>query len=137
MAAGVPTQGGGNPRFSDQYQGPDLGRWGQLWTSRKLLLFMLHTRRHAPRQPPPMWQAFGRLHLPRWDRYFIQRCLWQGGGIEVRNFSQFSAIFRNFPAIFHTSRFSDCLPTLVQNNEKFFFYYSIHSQMLHSHQNLA
>ena len=62
---------------SDQYQGPDLGRWGQLWTSRKMLLFMLHTRRHAPRQPPPVWQAFGRLHLPRWDRDFIQRCLWK------------------------------------------------------------
>ena len=63
----------------------------------------------------------------------------QGGGkIEVRNFSQFSAIsqffaifrnfsqisaiFRNFSAIFHTSRFSDCLPTLVQNNENFFFF---------------
>ena len=60
-----------------------------------------------------------------------------GGGIEVRNFSQFSAIsqffaifrnfsqfsaiFRNFSAIFHTSRFSDRLPTLVQNNEKNFF----------------
>ena len=39
-----------------------------------------------------------------------------------RNFSQFSAIFRNFPAIFHTSRFSDHLPTLVQNNENFFFF---------------
>ena len=38
-----------------------------------------------------------------------------------RNFSQFSAIFRNFSAIFHTSRFSDCLPTLVQNNENFCF----------------
>ena len=62
---------------SDQYQGPDLGRWGQLWTSRKMLLFMLHTRRHAPRQPPPVWQAFGRLHLPRWDRDFIQRCPWK------------------------------------------------------------
>ena len=35
-----------------------------------------------------------------------------------RNFSQFSAIFRNFSAIFLTSRFSDCLPTLVQNSEK-------------------
>ena len=61
----------------------------------------------------------------------------RGGGIEVRNFlqfsaisqffaifrnfSQFSAIFRNFSAIFHISRFSDCLPTLVQNNENFFF----------------
>ena len=60
-----------------------------------------------------------------------------GGEIEVRNFSQFSAIsqffaifcnfsqfsaiFRNFSAIFHTSRFSDRLPTLVQNNEIFFF----------------
>ena len=60
-----------------------------------------------------------------------------GGEIEVRNFSQFSAIsqffaifrnfsqisaiFRNFSAIFHTSRFSDCLPTLVRNNENFFF----------------
>ena len=67
-----------------------------------------------------------------------QNAPWQGGGeIEVRNFSQFSAIsqffaifrnfsqfsaiFRNFPAIFHTSRFSDRLPTLVQNNENFFF----------------
>ena len=38
-----------------------------------------------------------------------------------RNFSQFSAIFRNFSAIFHTSRFSYCLPTLVQNNENFCF----------------
>ena len=47
---------------------------------------------------------------------------------QFRNFSQFSAIFRNFPlffrnfsAIFLTSRFSDCLPTLVQNSEKNFF----------------
>ena len=24
-----------------------------------------------------MWQAFGRLHLPRWDRDFIQRCVWK------------------------------------------------------------
>ena len=64
----------------------------------------------------------------------------RGGKIEVRNFSQFSAIsqffaisaifrnfpqfsaiFRNFSAIFLSSRFSDCLPTLVQNNEIFFF----------------
>ena len=70
---------------------------------------------------------------------FLRRDLHQGGGggIEVRNFSQFSAIsqffaifrnfsqfsaiFRNFSAIFHTSRFSDRLPTLVQNNENFFF----------------
>ena len=35
-----------------------------------------------------------------------------------RNFPQFS---RNFSAIFLTSRFSDCPPTLVQNNENFFF----------------
>ena len=81
--------------------------------------------------------------------------LGQGGGgeIEVRNFSQFSAIsqffaifrnfpqfsaiFRNFPAIFHTSRFPNRLPTLVQNNEIFFFYYSIPSQMLQSHRNLV
>ena len=101
-------------------------------------------------------QLFARL----WH-WGLVRNIWRGGpnaggggGIEVRNFSQFSAIsqffaifrnfsqisaiFRNFSAIFHTSRFSDCLPTLVQNKEKnFFFYYSIHSQMLHSHQNLA
>ena len=65
-----------------------------------------------------------------------------GGGIEVRNFpqfsaisqffaifrnfSQFSAIFRNFSAIFLTSRFSDCLPTLVQNREKNFFLLCLH-----------
>ena len=70
-----------------------------------------------------------------------------GGGIEVRNFSQFSAIsqffaifrnfsqfsaiFRNFSAIFHTSRFSDCLPMLVQNNENFFFL------LLHTLSNVA
>ena len=58
-----------------------------------------------------------------------------------------AAFFRNFSAIFLTSRFSDCLPTLVQNNETpcctkrfktggairtltpFFFYYGIHSLM--------
>ena len=67
----------------------------------------------------------------------------QGGGeIEVRNFSQFSAIsqffaifrnfsqffaiFRNFSAIFLTSRFSDCLPTLVQNSEKNIFLLCLH-----------
>ena len=60
----------------------------------------------------------------------LPHCLGQRGGkIEVRNFSQFSAIsqffaifrtfsqfsaiFRNFSAIFLSSRFSDCLPTLV------------------------
>ena len=55
-----------------------------------------------------------------------------------RNFPQFSAIFRNFSAIFLTSRFSDCLPTLVQNSEKKkFFYYAIHSVMFPSHQILT
>ena len=76
-----------------------------------------------------------------------------GGGIEVRNFSQFSAIsqffaifrnfsqfsaiFRSFSAIFLPSRFSDCLPTLVQNSEKNFFYYAIHSLMFPGHQILT
>ena len=54
-----------------------------------------------------------------------------------RNFSQFSAIFRNFSAIFLSSRFSDCLPTLVQNNEIFFFYYAMHSLMFQVYQMLA
>ena len=77
----------------------------------------------------------------------------RGGKIEVRNFSQFSAIsqffaifrnfpqfsaiFRNFSAIFLSSRFSDCLPTLVQNNEIFFFYYAMHSLMFQVYQMLA
>ena len=39
-----------------------------------------------------------------------------------RDFPQFSAIFRNLSAIFLISRFSDCLPTLVQNSEKKFFF---------------
>ena len=43
---------------------------------------------------------------------------------QFRNLSQFSATFRNFSAIFPTSRFSDCLPKLVQNNEKKIFYYA-------------
>ena len=77
--------------------------------------------------------------MQTWGEAFqYQRSMAGGGGeIEVRNFSQFSAIsqffaifrnfsqfsaiFRNFSAIFLTSRFSDCLPTLVQNSEKIFF----------------
>ena len=83
------------------------------------------------------------------SRAVVHRGRAGGGGIEVRNFSQFSAIskffailrnfsqfsaiFRNFPSNFLTSRFSDCLPTLVQNSEKFFFYYASHSLMFPGH----
>ena len=78
---------------------------------------------------------------PFWNTWWRWCAVWRraahrsaqrqrGGKIEVRNFSQFSAIsqffaiFRNFSAIFLSSRFSDCLPTptLVQNNEIFFFF---------------
>ena len=83
----------------------------------------------------PLQEWWGICNAPRSPR--VTHCR-GGGGIEVRNFSHFSAIsqffaifrnfsqisaiFRNFSAIFHTSRFSDCLPTLVQNNENFFFF---------------
>ena len=82
--------------------------------------------------------------LSDWDQ--VRKVPQGGSGIEVRsfrtfpqfrNFPQFSAIFRNFSAIFLTSRFSDCLPTLVQNNETFFFYYAIHSLMFQGHQILT
>ena len=75
----------------------------------------------------------------------------QGGGeIEVRNFpqfrnfSQFSAIFRNFPQFsaifpqfFTLPDFLTASPRWCRTMRIFFFYYSIHSQMLQSHQNLV
>ena len=42
-----------------------------------MLLFMQHKRRHEPRQPSEVWQAFGRLFLPKWDRDFLRRTLWK------------------------------------------------------------
>ena len=57
-----------------------------------------------------------------------------------RNFPQFRNFPRKFPqfsAIFLTSQFSDCLPTLVKNNETFFFYYAMYSLMFQGHQTLT
>ena len=47
-----------------------LGRWAHAWSSKKMLLFMQHQRREV-------WPAFERLCLPKWDKYFIPRCLWK------------------------------------------------------------
>ena len=47
------------------------------WLTRKMLLYMHHKRRHEPRQPPEVWQTFGQLFLPKWDRDFIRRALWR------------------------------------------------------------
>ena len=57
--------------------GHELGRWMNHWSTRKMLLFMQHKRRHEPRQPPDVWQAFGRLFLPKWDRDFVSRTPWK------------------------------------------------------------
>jgi len=61
---------------------------------------------------------------------------------QFRNFSQFSAIFRNFPQFsaifpqfFTLPDFLTASPTLVQNNEN--FYYSIYSLMIPGHQILT
>jgi hypothetical protein len=63
---------------------------------------------------------------------------------QFRNFSQFSAIFRNFPQFsaifpqfFTLPDFLTASPRWCRTMRIFFFYYSIHSQMLQSHQNLA
>ena len=63
---------------------------------------------------------------------------------QFRNFSQFSEIFRNFPQFsaifpqfFTLPDFLTASPRWCRTMKKFFFYYSIHSQMLQSHQNLV
>ena len=65
------------PAAQPQYVGPELGRWVNNWVTRKMLLYMQHKRRHEPRQPPEVWQKFGQLFLPKWDRDFVRRALWR------------------------------------------------------------
>ena len=65
------------PAARPQYVGLELGRWMSNWVTRKMLLYMRHKRRHEPRQPPEVWQAFGRLFLPKWDRDFMCRAQWR------------------------------------------------------------
>ena len=65
------------PAAQPQYVGPEMGRWMSNWLTRKMLLYMQHKRRHEPRQPAEVWQAFGRLFLPKWDRDFLRRALWK------------------------------------------------------------
>ena len=60
-----------------QYMGPELGRWMNNWSTRKMLLYMQHKQRHEPRQPAEVWQAFGRLFLPKWDRDFLRKAPWK------------------------------------------------------------
>ena len=65
------------PAAQPQSVGPELGRWMSNWLTRKMPLYMQHKRRHEPRQPPEVWQAFGRLFLAKWDRDFMRRALWK------------------------------------------------------------
>ena len=59
------------------YKVPELGAWAASLSSRRMLLYMQHRRRHPARQTPEVWRAFQRLFPPRWDKDFIRRCLWK------------------------------------------------------------
>ena len=59
------------------YKGAELGAWAATWSSRRMLLYMQHRRRHPARKTLEVWSAFQRLYLPRWDKNFITRCLWK------------------------------------------------------------
>ena len=59
------------------YKGPELGAWAASWSSRRMLLFMQHRRRHPSRQTLEVWRAFQRFVLPKWDKDFIRRCPWK------------------------------------------------------------
>ena len=72
------------PAAQPQYVGPELGRWVNNWVTRKMLLYMQHKRRHEPRQPPEVWQTFGQLFLPKWDRDFVCRALWRKSPLGTR-----------------------------------------------------
>ena len=41
-----------------EYKGPELGSWAASWSSRRMLLFMQHRRRHPARQTLEVWRAF-------------------------------------------------------------------------------
>ena len=61
----------------EELRGLSMDQWAAQWGQRRTLPFM--QRRHAedPRQEASMWQQFGRLYLPAWDRGFIRRVLWK------------------------------------------------------------
>ena len=65
-------------RAPPEYPGcPAMDRWGEVWSKRSTLLFMLKGKQEAPRQELLVWRIFRRLFLPKWDMDFIRRTLWK------------------------------------------------------------